>query len=155
MSDSFTVWSTVRQFITPATSNTLVAKGTAYTGAAGYTVGISTARAAFTRASDGTNNIVGFGGTLTNALALVGAIRNVTADTLTCVLDGTFGTAGSDTTTATLSNTEAVRFGRLSGAGTNFFTGRLYAWGIYPGALTAAQLAALRDALLVPERAAA
>jgi hypothetical protein len=152
-STSFTVFALVRAWATFGTNDALVAKKASNTDTVqGWKLGAGPSTAAQVRAEigDGTN---GAGCTTSasrtsGALVLASLIRNVTADTITAAIDGTLATPVTDTTTGTLANSEVVRVGRLSGAGTEYTPMRVYAWGVFPGALTSAELTALRTALI-------
>jgi hypothetical protein len=152
-SDSFTVWALVETWGTFGTNDAIVAKKANNTDTTqGWKLANGPSTAAQVRAEigDGTN---GAGCTTSasrtsGALTLVSLIRNVTADTIAAAIDGTIATPVTDTTTGTLANSEVVRFGRLSGAGTEYTPLRVFAWGIHPYAMTSAELTALRTALI-------
>jgi hypothetical protein len=144
-SDSSTVFALVRQWATQPTS-AVVAKKDSLAAAAGY---------ALYHAS-GSNGLIVADGTVSGtrtiapalgALGMLAGIRDVGADTLAAHYNGTTTAPTADPTTATLANSSTLRVGRLSGAGTSYACLRVYAWGVFPGALTSAQLVALRAAL--------
>jgi hypothetical protein len=73
----------------------------------------------------------------------------VVADTITTFLDATGGTPVTDTTTATLANSEVMRIGRLSGAGTSYGEFSFLGAAVFKGeALSAADLALVKQELL-------
>lgn len=152
---SGTVWALMRQWATPVSSGPIVTKRDLTGSLPGWT--LSNFGAAATLAAnidDGPTQLSRADLALTyGALDLVGFIVDRSAQTFRLVVDGTFGATTSTAAMGDISSTVPVRVFRTNASG--YQHGRLYAWGIYPGALTAAQWAALRDALLVPERVAA
>ena len=80
------------------------------------------------------------GSRTSGAVSVVAAVRDVTADTLTTYLNGTAGTPVTDPTTGTLANSEVVRVGRLSGAGTEYADAEILAVAVWRRALTAAEI---------------
>lgn len=154
---SFSVWALVRMWGTPASSGRWVSKGQP----AGVRWAIATNGATLQpifALNDGTNS---GNATLASLITaglptIVHAVVNRTAQTSQVGYDGsTVGPTTSITAVGSVANSENVTVGRAAGATPLYQHFRLHAWGIYPGALTAAQWAAFRDALLVPERAAA
>jgi hypothetical protein len=141
-SDSFTLFSLVRQWATPNTNGRYVSKRgtTGYllsnngTLAQGYAQG-STGAAAITRA-------IALGPLSLLALSRPGSLANASL-----TVDAG-ATSGADSSTD-LSNANPLRVGR-EGTGSNYQHFRMYAWGVFPGVLTSAELAALRAGLLVP-----
>jgi hypothetical protein len=149
-SDSFTVWALVQQWGTPNNFGNFVTKR----GSSG---------AGFFLNSNGTTlapfaGIEGAGGSLTSAtttasasgsIRLISLARRVADDQIQAFTDGTGGTSVTDATTGSLENALPVTVGvrSASGAGT-YQHFRLFAWGISSGALTSAQLTALRASLL-------
>jgi hypothetical protein len=152
-SQSFTVWALVQAWATFGTNDAIVSKKADTTDTtAGWSLGNGPSTAAQVRAEIGDGS-AGVGCTTSasrtsGALTLVSLIRDVTADTIAAAIDGTIATPVTDTTTGSLANSEVVRFGRLSGAGTEYVPLRVFAWGIHPYAMTSAQLTALRTALI-------
>jgi hypothetical protein len=152
-SDSFTVWALVETWATFGTNDAIVAKKANNTDTTqGWKLANGPSTAAQVRAEigDGTNGVgcTTSASRTSGALTLVSLIRNVTADTIAAAINGTIATPVTDTTTGTLANAEVVRFGRLSGAGTEYTPLRVFAWGIHPYAMTSAELTALRTALI-------
>jgi hypothetical protein len=152
-SDSFTVWALVETWATFGTNDAIVAKKANNTDTTqGWKLANGPSTAAQVRAEigDGTNGVgcTTSASRTSGALTLVSLIRNVTADTIAAAINGTIATPVTDTTTGTLANSEALRFGRLSGAGTEYTPLRVFAWGIHPYAMTSAELTALRTALI-------
>jgi len=151
-SDSFTVWALIRTWATFGTNDSIVAKKANTTDTtAGWSIGNGPSTAAQVRAEigDGTNGVgcTTSASRTSGALTMVSLVRSVAADTIAAGIDGTLATPVTDTTTGSLANSEVVRFGRLSGAGTEYTPMRVYAWGIYPGVMTATQLATLKTEL--------
>jgi hypothetical protein len=139
-SDSFTLLTCHRAWGTLGTNDVLLAKKantTAATTGWSLTAGSSTAAQGQGQIGDGTNGTTAVSGSRTaGALSTTITVRNVTADTLTTYLDGTAGTPVTDATTGTLANSEAMRVGRLSGAGTEYADMELVAAAIWRRALT-------------------
>jgi hypothetical protein len=146
-SDSFTLVAVHRPWATQGTNDTLIAKKANTTNTtAGWSLsgGSSTALQGQAQLGDGTAGITAVSGSRTSgALTVTAAVRNVTADTLTVYLNGTAGTAITDTTTATLANSEVMRVGRLSGAGTEYSDMELVAVAVFRRALTSGEITAL------------
>lgn len=143
-SDSFTVLAVHRAWATFGTNDVLVAKKantTATTQGWSLTAGSSTAAQGQGQIGDGTNGATAVSGSRTSgAVSVVAAVRDVTADTLTTYLNGTAGTPVTDPTTGTLANSEVVRVGRLSGAGTEYADAEILAVAVWRRALTAAEI---------------
>jgi len=144
-SDSFTVAAIHRAWGTQATGTSLVAKkanATATTQGWMLGSGTTTALQGQGQVGDGTN-----GTTATSASRTAGAVststlvRNVTADTLTTYLGNTAGTPVTDATTGTLVNSEPVRVGRLTSAGTGYFEGELVAVAVWRRVLSTNEIA--------------
>jgi hypothetical protein len=96
------------------------------------------------QAGDGANGASATGPARTSgALTITAGVRNVVTDTLTTYMNGTAGTAVTDTTTGSLANAEAVRIGRLSGAGTGYADMELLAVAVFRRALTASEVSAI------------
>lgn len=143
-SDSFTVLAVHRAWATFGTNDVLVAKKadtTATTQGWALTAGSSTAAQGQGQIGDGTNGTTAVSGSRTSgAVSVVATVRNVTADTLTTYLNGVAGTPVTDPTTGTFANSEVVRVGRLSGAGTEYADMELLAVAVWRRALTAAEI---------------
>lgn len=145
--DSFTVAAVHQPWATQGTNDVLVAKKANTTNTtAGWSLtnGAATALAAAGQVGDGTNGATATGATRTaGALALSALVRDVGADTVTVAANGTLGTPTTDATTATSANAEAVRIGRLSGAGAEYADMECFAVAIWRRALTAGELYAV------------
>jgi hypothetical protein len=142
-SDSFTVFALVRQWNTAAVNARYISKrsgsGTGYVLAAFS----STAAQAYVQGAAGSSFI-------TTNLAVAGQMtmlalaRPASGAAMRIHMNGTEASA-ADTSTD-LANSNPLTIGAdPGGANRGFF--RLYAWGVFPGALTSAQLTALRAAL--------
>jgi hypothetical protein len=142
-SDSFTVFALVRQWNTAAVNARYISKrsgsGTGYVLAAVS----STAAQAYVQGAAGSSFI-------TTNLAVAGQMtmlalaRPASGAAMRIHMNGTEASA-ADTSTD-LANSNPLTIGAdPGGANRGFF--RLYAWGVFPGALTSAQLTALRAAL--------
>jgi len=146
-SDSFTVVAVHRPWNTQGTNDTLIAKKADTTNTTqGYSLsgGSTTALQGQAQIGDGTAGITAVSGSRTSGqLAISAAVRNVTTDNVTVYLNGTAGTAVTDTTTGSLSNAEVLRIARLSGAGTEYADMEFIAAAVFRRALTAAEIAAL------------
>jgi hypothetical protein len=147
--DSFTLVAVHRPWATQGTNDTLIAKKANTTNTTqGYNLsgGSSTALQGQAQIGDGTAGITAVSGSRTSgALMVTSAVRNVTADTLTVYLNKTAGTAITDITTGSLSNAEAWRIARLSGAGTEYADMELISVAVFRRALTAAEISQLVD----------
>ena len=146
-SDSFTVFALVRQWGVSTTQTIVAKRQGGATSDTGYRLDLSSGTARWWFA-DGTALSLSSRAVTAGALDLTAGVRDVTADTLTTFVNGSGGTPVTDTTTGSLANAFTLRVGRLSGFGATYWSGRLYAWGVFPGALTSAQLTALRTALI-------
>jgi hypothetical protein len=146
-SDSFTLIAVHRPWATQGTNDTLIAKKANTTNTtAGWSLsgGSSTALQGQAQLGDGTAGITAVSGSRTSgALTVSAAVRNVTTDDLIVYLNGTAGTAITDTTTATLANSEVMRVGRLSGAGTEYADMELVSVAVIRRALTQAEITAI------------
>lgn len=148
--DSFTLFAVGRQFTTFGTNDAILAKKANTTAAtAGYLLGNDGTTAALGRMQIGdgvigTDAVTGasrVSGTLTSLTA----VRNVTTDNTIVYLNGTAGTAVTDTTTLTLANSEVLRVGRLSGAGTEYNDMELVAAAIFRRALSATEITTITN----------
>jgi hypothetical protein len=146
--DSFTLFVVQRQWNTFGTNDAILGKKADTTAAtAGYLLGDDGTTAALARmqSGDGTNGTSTVTGSSRTAgiLNTIAGVRNVSTDNTIVYLNGTAGTAVTDTTTATLANAEVMRLGRLSGAGTEYNDMELVAAAIFRRALTAAEITTL------------
>lgn len=150
-SDSFTVMACGRFWNTQGTNDTLVAKKANTTNMTqGWSLsnGSSTALGGQTQIGDGSAGITATSASRTaGTLTTVTMVRNVGSDNVTVYTGGTAGTSVTDTTTATLANSEVMRIGRLSGAGTEYADMELFAVAIWRRALSAAEIAEMSTAL--------
>lgn len=73
------------------------------------------------------------------------------SDTVEAFVDGSSAAATTDNTAGTLANGEVSRIGRLSGAGTNYMNGKIYAVAIWASALSDADVAAAGNILTLAE----
>ena len=146
-SDSFTVLAVHRPWATQGTNDTLIAKKANTTNTTqGYSLsgGSSTALQGQAQIGDGAAGITAVSGSRTSGqLTITAAVRNVAADNLIVYLNGTAGTAVTDTTTGSLSNAEVLRVARLSGAGTEYADMELLAVAVFRRALSAAEISAI------------
>ena len=144
-SDSFSVMAVHRAWNTQTTGTSLVAKKantTATTQGWMLGSGTTTALQGQSQVGDGTNGTTATSASRTaGALAVSTLVRSTTADTVTTYLGSTAGTPATDATTGTSANTEAVRVGRLSGAGTGYFDGEIVAVAIWRRALSTNEIA--------------
>jgi hypothetical protein len=142
--DSFTALVVHRPWGTQGTNDTLIAKKANTTNTtAGWSLsgGSSTALQGQGQVGDGSAGITAVSGSRTaGAVSLVAAVRNVATDDVIVYLNGTAGSAVTDTTTATLANSEVMRVGRLSGAGTEYADMEFVAGALWRRALTSSEL---------------
>jgi hypothetical protein len=146
--DSFTLFVVQRQWDTFGTNDAILGKKADTTAAtAGYLLGDDGTTAALGRmqSGDGTNGTSAVTGSSRTAgtLNTIAGVRNVSTDNTIVYLNGTAGTAVTDTTTATLANAEVMRLGRLSGAGTEYNDMELVAAAIFRRVLTASEITTL------------
>jgi hypothetical protein len=141
-SDDFAVVAVVRRWGT--TTGTQVAKKTGIANnSAGYAIYNDSNWA--TRYADGSNEGVTGISLVSGASAVVSSVRTVATDKVTVYQNTTAGTLGNttDPTTGSLANSEALRIGRLSGAGTQYADMELLAVLLFRRALTAAEIGQL------------
>jgi hypothetical protein len=144
-SDSFTVVAVMRQWNNTATSSAVVAKKVSGAlGAGWYLRRINNATAQLTL-DDGTTQYSTFQPSLPTAgqLFIISGVRDTVADTGRVYVDSTAGSATTDTTSLTLANSEVMRVGRLSGAGTSYTDMELVAAAVFRRALTSGEITAL------------
>jgi hypothetical protein len=145
--DSFTLVAIHRPWATQGTNDTLIAKKANTTNTtSGYNLsgGSSTALQGQAQMGDGTAGITAVSGSRTSGqLTVTAAVRNVTSDNLIVYLNGTAGTAVTDTTTGSINSADVFRIGRLSGAGTEYADMELLGVAIFRRALTASEITAL------------
>ena len=147
LADSFSAMAVLRQPSFTA-SSTLIAKRAASDSAAsvGWHIrsGAGTPAQGLTQIADGTNQqSAATGSRSAGVTSVVVGVRNTTTDLMQSFLDGTGGATPTDNTTATLANSEVLRVGRLSGAGTYYLDGEVIAAAVWRRALTAAEVTAI------------
>lgn len=153
--DSCSVWALVRQWATPVSNGRYWSKWDGSSGAGWHLSSNGTALTVNGYVDDGPDSATATSAAMTGGgLSLIGFTLDRGTNLLTPYLNGTAGTAVSASSIGDLTNTEILYYGRNAANNANQ-AHESPLRGIYPGALTAAQWAALRDALLVPERAAA
>jgi hypothetical protein len=142
--DSFTLVAVVRDWSTSATLHSWIAKKTAVYSAssAGYWLGRDTGSAAMAIA-DGTAQATDLQSISAGALMVASLTRDIATGTIAARVNGTGTTASGTGVTATLANSEVMRIGRLSGAGTSYADMELLAAMVFRRALTAAELSAI------------
>mgnify|MGYP000426767390 CR=1 FL=1 len=143
-SDSFTPWALIRQW-----TNTAIGRWIdKFDGTSGWFLGPPGSMGVRGYLDDGPNtaDINSLQTVTAGSLSLVGFTVNRSAQTLATAVNGTVSATTSTSAVGSLANSTDVRFGR-SGTGANFQHVEEYAWGIYPGALTAGERADLRTAL--------
>ncbi len=123
--------------------DTLIAKKAGTTSAsAGWMLDMGTSSVTQARISDGTTQHAPTAGTRTaGALSLLAAVKS--GSTITSYLGSTAGTPVTITATGTYANSEVMRIGRLSGAGTNYADMELIAALVFRRALSATELSAI------------
>jgi hypothetical protein len=123
--------------------DTLIAKKAGTTSAsAGWMLDMGTSSVTQARISDGTTQHAPTAGTRTaGALSLLAAVKS--GSTITSYLGSTAGTPVTITATGTYANSEVMRIGRLSGAGTSYADVELLAAMVFRRALSATELAAI------------
>ena len=147
--DSFTVVAVTRQPNYTA-SQTIISKkaGTANSDI-GWLIRNSTSTPAVSMASisDGTVAVdaVSAASRADRGLSVVSIVRNTSTDVVTSYVNGTAGTPLSDTTTTTLSTSQAMRVGRLAGAGTGYSDMEFIAGAVFRRALTATEITLLSN----------
>ena len=147
--ESFTVVAVTRQTNYTA-SQTIISKkaGTANSDI-GWLIRNSTSTPAVSMASisDGTVAVdaVSAASRADRGLSVVSIVRNTSTDVVTSYVNGTAGTPLSDTTTTTLSTPQAMRVGRLAGAGTGYSDMEFIAGAVFRRALTATEITLLSN----------
>jgi hypothetical protein len=147
--ESFTVVAVTRQTNYTA-SQTIISKkaGTANSDI-GWLIRNSTSTPAVSMASisDGTVAVdaVSAASRADRGLSVVSIVRNTSTDVVTSYVNGTAGTPLSDTTTTTLSTSQAMRVGRLAGAGTGYSDMEFIAGAVFRRALTATEITLLSN----------
>lgn len=140
--DPFTVWAVARTWATLPDLDAIVAKkdGSAASDP-GWVLYVASSGAVNPRIADGTFQPAPSPGTLTAGEAsLIAVVRDVDADTITGWLNTQSDTV-TDTTTGSPSNTDSMRVGRLSGAGTAYAAMEWFAAGVCRRVLTSDELA--------------
>jgi hypothetical protein len=150
--DSLAVVAVVRQFAAPSTNVSVLSKIDALAATSvGYSLYLRSAGnhgfyiadgAAFTAAAT-------TGALTLGATATIAGWRDTAADAINSALNGAAGTAQTDTTTLTLSNTDVLRVGRLAGAGTAYADMELMGLALFRQAITAAEAQVAGHELLV------
>lgn len=144
-SESLTVVAAHRVWNTQGTNDTLVAKKDNTTNTTqGWSVsgGSSTALAVQSQIGDGAAGITATSSNrVAGELTITAAVRDSAADTLTVYRNDTPGSAVTDTTTGSLSNSEAIRIARLSGAGAEYSDMELVGIAVFRRALSASEVA--------------
>lgn len=146
-SDSFTVWALVRQWATPVDFGIIVDKSTIIND--GWTLQARSTYRLWATIDEGANRVTlssADPGTSSGALAMRSMVIDRSGQMMYSGVDGTLSTGTSISSVGTLANAVPVRVGRYATA-TNYSHMRLYAWGIYPGVMTATQLATLKSEL--------
>jgi hypothetical protein len=147
--ESFTVVAVTRQTNYTA-SQTIISKkaGTANSDI-GWLIRNSTSTPAVSMASisDGTVAVdaVSAASRADRGLSVVSIVRNTSTDVVTSYVNGTAGTPLSDTTTTTLSTSQAMRVGRLAGTGTGYSDMEFIAGAVFRRALTATEITLLSN----------
>jgi hypothetical protein len=144
--DSFTAMFVHRSWTTLNANVSMIAKKANTTEATlGWLLSSgSTAAQGQLQAGDGTAGTTAVSGNRTSgALSVVTGVRDVDADEITTYLGATAGTPVTDATTDTLANSEVVRIGRLSGAGTGYLAAEVFAALVWRRALTAGEITAV------------
>ena len=128
--------------VTPGSDMIFSAKKVDLTTSIGWAFYLDTTGVPTLVIDDGTNPLAeATGPALTDGQShIVAAVRNVPTDKITVYTDGAAGTPVTDSTVLTLANAEVLRFGRLSGAGTNYIDGETLAEALWREALSAADI---------------
>jgi hypothetical protein len=147
--DSFTLLAIQRQWATFGTNDAILAKKADTTLiTAGYLLGDDGTTGAVARLQIG-DGVAGTAAVTASRVAgtlnTLAAVRNVSNDNLIVYLNGTAGTAVTDTTTTTLVNAEAFRIGRLTSAGTEYNDMELVAAAIFRRVLTADEITTITN----------
>lgn len=146
-SQSFTLVAIHRPWQTQGTNDTLIAKKVNTTNTTqGYSLsaGSTTALQGQSQIGDGSAGITAVSGSRTSGeLTITAVVRNVASDNLIVYLNGSAGSAVTDTTTGSLSNSEVLRIARLSGAGTEYADMELIGVAVFRRALSVSELTQL------------
>jgi hypothetical protein len=142
--DDFTVLAVARAWGTTA-DDTLVAKKAGTTSAStGWALKMAASSVTGGELSDGTTQHAPTAGTRTaGAVAVHSLVKS--GSTVTAYLNGTAGTPVTITATGTFANSEVMRIGRLSGAGTNYADVELLGAAVFRRALTASEITSIAN----------
>lgn len=141
--DSFTVIAVCRYWNTTASQAVIISKKPLFDTTAGYMIeNISTAEVWF-EIGDGSNRVINAKAQATlGSLSVLAAVRNVTSDTLAMYVNNA-ATPSADTSTGSLSNSDPLRIGRITGTFTEYADMELLGVAIFRRALSATELASL------------
>lgn len=147
-SDSFSVWALIEQWNTPLSNGVYIQKGLS-TGGRWSLASNGTALGVLGFVSDGSNQAIDTTATYTNGSKVLASFTlNRTTAKLGAFRDGILDTAETNSNlVGDLSNAIGIRVG-ITGSSSTPQAFRLYAWGIYRGALSSAQFQSLKDAIL-------
>lgn len=147
--ESFSLVAVMRSLATAGTNDAIIAKKadtTNTTQGFSLTNGASTALAPAFQVGDGSVGATAVGGSRTNgATTVVAAVRNVGSDNLLVYVNGTAGSAVTDATTTTSANSEVMRIGRLSGAGTEYNDTQIMAAAVFRRVLSADEISTITN----------
>jgi len=139
--DSFTLVVAMRSFTTSGTETVLAKRLSNSTADVGYWLYRYQNSEYGAEISDGTiERAPTKSGTFTGTMDTFAIVRNVSSDNFLAYVNASSGTSVSDTTTGSLSYFEPMRIGRLSGSGTSYLNGEIYAAAVFRSALTASQI---------------
>lgn len=145
-SESFSVTAAFRFQTAPSSSQVLIAKKADLTTGAGYALYLDSSGRLNGVIADGTTSTTVQSTALTSGVAyFVALVRDVTNDRIFLVVNDTATAAVTDTTTGSLANSEDLRIGRLSGAGTSYGDFYGFAWSLFSSPLSTTSVAALRS----------
>jgi hypothetical protein len=147
--EDFSLIAVMRSKATAGTNDAIIAKKANTTNTTqgwALTNGSSTALAPDFQVGDGAAGATASGGSRTNgALTVLAAVRNITSDNLTVYVNGSAGSPVTDATTTTSANSEVLRIGRLSGAGTEYSDMELMAAAVFRRVLTATEVTTITN----------
>jgi hypothetical protein len=139
LADDFALAILVRIYGTSAGQVLLAHKASGGIAGAGYSLDRGTSNNAVFRVNDGTNfaSAVLAAPFTQGQRTLIAGIRSVGNDNVTAYGNGVAGTPVTDPNTLSIQNTEVVRIGRLSGAGTAYADMQFFGAAIFPFRLNA------------------
>jgi hypothetical protein len=153
LTDSFTIVAVFRHYNVSANYAVIAKRNNinATSGTVGWIMRLTTSSSLADIIDDGTNFVAAPGVTLTLPSGVMNQalmVRNVAADQVNAALGVALGTAVTDPTTATLSNTNPMRIGAITPSASSYADMEFVAAAVFRVALTANDIAKIQGELL-------